>query len=88
MRNQCLRCKYKSEIKTGWGNTFYVCGNQCGEEGINKAHPLSPCMEWDCWSDGQNPDCYENDDDIMRGHRCIEYCNWLIFMLNHREGML
>lgn len=80
----CQNCEH---LKNGpWG--FFICGCQCGKP-ENCGHPLSPCVLWDgCEEDPETgepitPECYEDEDAILEGHRCHSYIVWLHAM--HRE---
>lgn len=81
---ECQTCEHLKKAH-GW----HVCGCQCGKHFANGAHPLSPCVLWgDCEEDPDTgepvtPECYEDEDAIINGHRCTAYISWLGIM--HRE---
>lgn len=61
-----------------------VCGNQCGEFARNGAHPLSPCVQWEC-DDDEDAVCRTDEISILEGNRCPEYCAWLTLMREEEE---
>ena len=77
MLDECKNCKYRNHN---------VCANQCGEYGINGAHPLSPCYRWDCYDDqNEEPICETEEMYILEGNRCQTYVAWLTAMRNEEQ---
>ncbi len=85
MIEECEKCPHRKTIKNKFDMEFDVCKNECGEYVNNGNHPLSPCVQWECFDDEfEDPECVTDEDCIMEGNRCPNYCAWLHFMYVHQ----
>lgn len=84
--DKCDDCPHRRIVRHKVFETLSwdVCGNQCGEFAANRAHPLSPCVQWECDED-EDAICMTDELSIIAGHRCPLYCAWLDLMRKEKE---
>lgn len=86
MLSACEKCPHRRTVHHKKFPTVRceICGNQCGEFARNGAHPLSPCVLWEC-EDDEDAICRTDETYIIEGNRCWIYCIWLTLMRKEEE---
>lgn len=86
MLSACEKCPHRKTVHHKKFPTvrWEICGNQCGEFARNGAHPLSPCVLYEC-EDDEDAICRTDEIYIIEGNRCAHYCSWLMRMRAEEE---
>lgn len=76
MNEECAKCEARAPLNGFFTEGLSVCDCRCGRP-ENGKHPLSPCRQICADVEVEDLVCYEDDDAILEGHRCVTYCHWL-----------